>query len=72
MHAEVKELLDKIHRFNTAADGDSNGAEHDAAVEMRDAALEVVKKTTTHDVKEGEKLDIKDLLDDYSLGTAVP
>jgi hypothetical protein len=72
MYEEVKELLAKIHKFNTAADGDLHDAEHDAAMEMRDAALAMAKKAATHEVEDGEKLDIKDLLDDYALGTAVP
>jgi hypothetical protein len=42
----AKDLLNSIEKFHLKANGDSGDAEHDAAVEMANAALAFVKQSS--------------------------
>jgi hypothetical protein len=55
----LKELLNSIIKFNEAKDGDSEDAELDAAVEMRDAAFSYILASTARDI------DLSEMVDEY-------
>lgn len=57
MLSEVKSVLDKITALDRAAEGDSNDAEIDAAQDLKDAALALVRKAAARDVALAEMLD---------------
>jgi hypothetical protein len=57
MLSEVKSVLDKIAALDRAAEGDSNDAEIDAAQELKDAALALVRKAAARDIALAEMLD---------------
>jgi hypothetical protein len=46
-----RELLKTIEVFERAADGDSNDAEHDAANEMKEAAVQLIRSVAGHDTE---------------------
>lgn len=57
MFNEAKLVLDKIAALDKAADGDSNDAEIDAALDLREAGLELVRKVAEHDISLAQMLD---------------
>jgi len=49
IRAEAVALLDAIRTYNVAHEGDSDDAEIDAAFEMEDAAVKLVRRLATCD-----------------------
>lgn len=54
---EAKAVLDKISALNKASDEESNDAEIDAAHELKEASLALVRKAAEHDVALAELVD---------------
>ena len=64
MFNEAKDLLEAIKKFEISTDGDSNDEEHDAAVEMADAAHAFLRKTAERNVE------LAELVDQFEAGEA--